>query len=241
MITDKLPEPILQNQARLAKLAGSPLAHWTLCHLKTEKDASVLDLGCGTDMKRILKKIPEGHIVGFYDDKIFADWAKKENKGALETGQAHVFYKEGEKIPFDSSSFDAVTAIESLYGCQQPALLFSEVWRVLKPGGMILIGNSDGGRGLVSQVRRKILSGYKAYTLDELVSLLYQAGFVNPKFETRLGAFWLSMEKPGEKPYDYRALIKPMAKKIGIAALLAVLTGIAGYLLTKFPGSGKKE
>lgn len=213
---------VRQNEARLAKLAGSPLANWTLSHLKVSKNARVLDLGCGTDMKRILKKIPQGSIVGFYEDPAFADWARKENKEAIDGGRAHVFYRQGEQIPFGANEFDAVVAIESLYGRPDLPLLFSEILRVLKPGGVFLVGNSVGGRGVLTQIREHLIPGMKAYTVDELASMLYRAGFVNPKFETRLGALWLSMEKRGVREVSYWDIAKPYVKKAGIAAGLTV-------------------
>lgn len=46
----------------------------------------------------------------------------------------------GEQLPFGPASFDLVMAVTALEFVHNPAWMLNEMWRVLKPGGRLLVG-----------------------------------------------------------------------------------------------------
>ncbi len=100
---------------------------------------AVLDLGGGNGVARHYLPREVQHVVA--DPSL--DWLGDEWKSiaerfpSLETRPRFV-RGVGEHLPFPARSFDAVLAFWSLNHVSQPAQVFQEVSRVLKPGGLFL-------------------------------------------------------------------------------------------------------
>jgi ubiquinone/menaquinone biosynthesis C-methylase UbiE len=60
-------------------------------------------------------------------------------------------HSSGSKMPFDDNTFDAVFTNGSLHEWADPRSTFNEIWRLLKPGGKVLI--SDLRRDMFALVR----------------------------------------------------------------------------------------
>jgi len=108
-------------------------------------------------------------------------------KHAAEYGLSHrVEYTEGNALspPFESGRFDAVFSHGSLHEWENPAQVFDEIGRVLKPGGLYRV--SDLKRDIRLPIKLMMKYGTKpkairpglissinaAFTVDELKSLL---------------------------------------------------------------------
>lgn len=75
-------------------------------------------------------------------------------------------------MPFDDNSFDIVTAFETIYFWPDIEKCFGEVKRVLKPGGIFLIGmESNGSDNLVMKVSEKLID-MTVYNDDEVSQFL---------------------------------------------------------------------
>lgn len=102
--------------------------------LKTKKPL-ILDLGCGTGIStRQLAKV--GSVIGCDPDLRMLEAAKKTGNQKYEVGSA-------DKIPFDDSIFDVVTAFAAFHWFDDRKSI-AEIKRVLKPGGLIFIVNKTG-------------------------------------------------------------------------------------------------
>jgi ubiquinone/menaquinone biosynthesis C-methylase UbiE len=89
-----------------------------------------------------------------------------------------------EALPFDDNAFDAVFTSRSLHEWLNPCAVFTELWRILKPGGKLYM--SDFRRDLPRSARNflehrmqseVILEGLRAsigaaYTMDDVLDLL---------------------------------------------------------------------
>jgi len=97
-------------------------------------------------------------------------------------------HSDGSKLPFEDGKFDAVFTTGSLHEWENPRSTFNEIWRVLKPGGRIFIG--DLRRDMPAFIKWFLWIGAKpkeirpglitsinaAYTPEELAGLIKGTG-----------------------------------------------------------------
>jgi len=139
--TDHLHMPQEHMEALYA--SSNPMVRWvfqqrlnTLCKLLTETNPqTVLDAGCGEGhlLERLQTLLPHAHLQG-------ADAL------AVPLAQAHLRAKRAtlvesplETLPFVSETFDAVVCTEVIEHVVEPARVLAELWRVLKPGGTLIV------------------------------------------------------------------------------------------------------
>ena len=135
----------------MMNLGHTPVATWGLEFLHLSPDAKVLDCGCGggANMKRLLKKCPQGIVKGIDYSPVSVQKARSLNRAAIQEGRCVVWQGSVEHIIFAKDWFDAVTAFETVYFWPDLPQCFREVYRVLKPGGTFLICNAEIGRAHV--------------------------------------------------------------------------------------------
>ena len=93
----------------------------------------ILDCGCGTGANLVL--LGEfGRASGF-------DLSWRGLELARQYGQRRLAHASMTGIPFASDAFDLVTAFDVLYSLSEPdeAAAVGEMWRVLKPGGTLIV------------------------------------------------------------------------------------------------------
>lgn len=106
-----------------------------LCRLKalpaSPDELKFLDLGCGTGM--LLEDLKtRGKAVGLDFSPIALSYCRERNLAAL--GRADVGY-----LPIRTQSVDVVTALDLVEHVRDDRALLGEIYRVLKPGGMVLM------------------------------------------------------------------------------------------------------
>ena len=76
----------------MMNLGHSPVARWGLHFLELTPDAKVLDCGCGggANIKRLLKKCPEGIVKGIDYSPVSVEKTKKVNEAAIAEGRCAV-------------------------------------------------------------------------------------------------------------------------------------------------------
>ena len=131
----------------MMNLGHSPVARWGLQFLNAALDAKVLDCGCGggANMKRLLKKCPQGIVKGIDYSPVSVEKTKKVNETAIAEGRCAVLQGSVADMIFADDWFDAVTAFETVYFWPDLPQCFREVCRVLKPDGTFLICNESSG------------------------------------------------------------------------------------------------
>lgn len=168
-------EPLLENILR------------TLRFRQIEKyvpaNSHVLDLGCGYQgklLQLLSNKIKQG--VG-YDMSV----SKKPiaNNIKLNSGQVDT------KLPFSKNNFDLVIASAVIEHVKYPNLLISEVYRLLKPKGQLMLTTpSVKAKPLLEWLaklkllsREEIADHRQYYTKEKLINLLTKNGFSEKKIE----------------------------------------------------------
>ena len=73
----------------MMNLGHSPVARWGLRFLELTPDAKVLDCGCGggANIKRLLKKCPEGIVKGIDYSPVSVERARSLNRAAIQEGR----------------------------------------------------------------------------------------------------------------------------------------------------------
>ena len=163
----------------MMNVGHSAVARWGLQFLNAAPDARVLDCGCGggANMKRLLKKCPQGIVKGIDYSPVSVEKSKKVNDDAIAKGRCVVLQGSVAALPFKTDEFDAVTAFETVYFWSDLSRCFQEVYRVLKPGGTFLICNESNGDSDKDERWTEIIGGMTIYKDAELKTYLEQAGF----------------------------------------------------------------
>ena len=163
----------------MMNLGHSPVARWGLQFLTLAPDSKVLDCGCGggANIKRLLKKCPQGIVKGVDYSTVSVEKARRLNQTAIQKGRCVVWQGSVAEMIFAKNWFDAVTAFETVYFWPDLPQCFREVWLVLKPGGTFLICNEANGDTDKNEKWTRIIGGMTIYRDTELRAYLEQAGF----------------------------------------------------------------
>jgi len=135
---DYSKEPGYEAELDLKLGCGIPTASADI----KEGDA-VLDLGCGVgnDSFLALKKVgPTGKVIGI---DIAPGMVELASKHATRLGITNIEFREGdlESLPLESNSIDVVISNCTINMVPDKAKVFSEIFRVLKPGGHFSISD----------------------------------------------------------------------------------------------------
>ena len=171
----------------MMNVGHSAVARWGLQFLNAAPDAKVLDCGCGggANMKRLLKKYPQGIVKGIDYSSVSVKKARRLNQAAIQDGRCVVWQGSVEHIIFAKDWFDVVTAFETVYFWPDLPQCFLEVWRVLKPRGIFLICNESNGDTDKDEKWTRIIGGMTIYKDTELEAYLEQAGFRDVQIHKR--------------------------------------------------------
>ena len=115
------------------------------------------------------------------------------NQKAVEDGRCSVHCGNVASLPFKADAFDFATAFETVYFWPGLEDCFSEVFRVLKKGGVFLICNESDGTDETSLKYEKMIDGMKCYTVDQLTQTLRDAGFSSVESDHHPGRPWITV------------------------------------------------
>ena len=184
-------------------------------------DLRLLDVGCGpgNTIRELLVRRPDIRPIGL-DKNPAMLYIAQHNQPAQIFLQANA-----EALPFEDNSFDVVTAHSVLYLLQNPAQLLAETWRVLRPGGRLILLNPAQGiypwhlvRWLRTDLRVAMSFGAwhvvgikkRRFGTDEIADILAEAGYERILSEMSLQK-WAVLSR-GEKPYGQEASLSERVK-----------------------------
>ena len=104
-----------------------------------KKDSKVLDIGCQYgDMS-----LPLAPFVDYLVELDLSDRSlekARNNANLLNIDNAYFIIGDATSLPFDSDSFDVIIFLETIEHLPDVGLSLNEIYRILKPDGLLLIG-----------------------------------------------------------------------------------------------------
>lgn len=104
-------------------------------------EAKVLDYGCGIGFNIYYYAKVFPRVCGIDNDKRSVEIAKRQLKKL--NCNKRVLHYDGKKLPFKENAFDIVSASDVWEHVENPRLMLKEIYRVLKPSGILFIHNPN--------------------------------------------------------------------------------------------------
>ena len=173
----------------------SELTDWALCHVNIKSGDHVLDVGCGggRTVSKLCEMVGNGKVYGIdYSDLCIKKAEKLNHKNVL-CGKVKLQKATVSALPFDSEKFDLVTAVETYYFWPDKLNDLREIWRVLKPGGKIMLvfemlkDKNDPEKWSKVEERLNI----EAVSREDIDAMLERAGFLSIRTYVKSGTTWL--------------------------------------------------
>lgn len=171
------------------------MADWGLRHLQKLDPENVVDLGCGggRNAGELLKKYPKAHVTAVDYSELSVEKAREYNREMIDAGRCTVQQGDVAALDLPEGTYDLATAFETIYFWPGLTGCFSEVAKVLKPGGYFMICNESDGTDAVSLRFEKIIDGMKNHTIEEIEAALKEAGFSKVKADHHNKKPWITV------------------------------------------------
>ena len=171
------------------------MADWGMSHLPEMNPSMVLDVGCGggRNARELAKKYPFSKVTAIDYSEVSVAKATEYNKDLIEFGRIIVKRGDVSELRLPEASYDLATAFETIYFWPGLEKCFSEVAKVLKPGGVFMIVNESDGTDETSLKYEKIIEGMKCYTIEQIEGALKAAGFSSVSSDHFDGKPWITV------------------------------------------------
>lgn len=151
-----------------------PETEWTIDLLSPHQEDHILELGCGAGyaIKLINEKFNVNVIAGLDISKTVIQSARIRNRKEIASGKVRLIQGNVKHLPIDDNSFSKVFSIQSIYFWDDISETIAEIYRVMKPGGTILLTLSDGESD-------KKWEGISNMINHDLIPIMDRCGFID--------------------------------------------------------------
>ena len=188
----------------------SKLTDWGLKHITVRKNDTILDVGCGggRTISKLVEMASDGkiHGVDYSEESVTA--AHRRNARWIDIGRVSIRQGMVSRLDFPGNTFDLVTAIETHLFWPDLPNDFREIFRVLRPGGALLIVAEiyKGGKHLEG-VRKQVFEKHLAANMNLLTSeehrrLFTETGFSDVQTFEALEKGWICATGKKSSPGD---------------------------------------
>jgi len=139
-----------------------------------------LEVGCGGG--RLIERVlaAGARVAGVDHSPDMIDLAAKRNSGAVQTGALELKPAEAEQLPLPDAAFSVVLSANTFFFIEQPERALAEFFRVLSPGGRMVIATVPGPLPTPSLRNWWVYvwgSQMHVYDDEEMRSMVEHAGF----------------------------------------------------------------
>ncbi|MCR5061474.1 MAG: class I SAM-dependent methyltransferase [Saccharofermentans sp.] len=171
------------------------MADWGMSHLPEIVPSKILEVGCGggRNAGELAKKYPSAKVTAIDYSEVSVAKATDYNNDLINAGRISVMRGDVSNLDLPVEIYDLATAFETIYFWPGLEKCFSEVAKVLKPGGVFMIVNESDGTDDVSLKFEKIIDGMKCYSIEQIESALKAAGFSSVTSDHFEGKPWIAV------------------------------------------------
>ncbi len=172
---------------------------WVISQLNIQPDDHILEIGFGPgqSIQQLAGLVPRGFVAGLDHSKLMVRQARRLNKAAIKADRLVLKHAATPPIPFDTAAFDKALAINVFYFWPEPSASLRELWRILKPGGVLALYLAT-----PESMNNISDSGvFRLYTPEQVEVLLTEAGFIpvqraSRSFKAEDGFFVIAQKPP---------------------------------------------
>lgn len=157
----------LGNQGMIANTVA-------LLNLKNHQSILEIGPGNGVHVKDLMATQEELKYTGLDISVTMVEEATRLNSDAVIKGDVSFIVGDGQKIRFPNYSFDRIFTINTIYFWQDPVAYAKEIFRVLKPGGILAVALVD-KNFMVKLPFTKY--NFQLYSTEDACALMQSAGF----------------------------------------------------------------
>lgn len=161
---------------RLLNVLNSDFNDLILQDLAIESTSRTLEVGFGGGalLKALCARTPMGFVAGLELSEEMITRSRLLLRCQIDAGRLEVREGSVESIPFGDEQFDRACAVNTIYFWPDLITAMGEFWRVLQPGGLLVLGflsDEDIGRAGLDR------HGFQRHTQDEIEKSLRTTGF----------------------------------------------------------------
>ena len=173
----------------------SSLTDWGLRHISIGVRDTILDVGCGggRTVSKLATAAREGRVYGIDYAEASVAAAERTNRQFIALGRVEIRQASVTDLPFGDNTFDLVTAVETHFWWADLGAGMREVFRVLKPGGrMVIIAEFyNGGKHAKYVDRLSKWTTMAMLDVDQHKAIFSTAGFRDVQVVEEGGKGWI--------------------------------------------------
>jgi ubiquinone/menaquinone biosynthesis C-methylase UbiE len=187
-LVSRIGAPLLEGQhghprGLIGRLLGEqmvrqhvPETSWTISLLDLTPESQVLEIGFGAGraIEVVAAQTLKGHVSGIDHSQTMVQAASRRNAKAIKAGRVTLQHGDINALPFSDGQFNGVFTIQTLYFWSDATRALAEIYRVLKPGGRLVVTLST---GTIEGAEASGLEAYQQVLDEQIIPGMKQLGF----------------------------------------------------------------